>query len=49
MAAYEQYLDVVRGLKMVAEREGWTLFEVESLWRPQDEPAEDEDIVNQPG
>ncbi len=49
MATYEQYLDVVRGLKMVAEREGWTLLEVESLWRPQDEPSEDEDIVNQAG
>jgi hypothetical protein len=44
MATYEQYLDVVRGLKMIAERECWTLFEVESLWKPQNESSEDEDM-----
>jgi len=30
--SYERYLEVIAGLKMIAESEGWTLFETESLW-----------------
>lgn len=32
VTSYERYLDVIAGLKMIAESEGWTLFETESLW-----------------
>ena len=33
LKTYEQYARVIEGLRMVAEREGCILFEVESLWR----------------
>jgi hypothetical protein len=32
VTSYERYLEVIAGLKMIAESEGWTLFETESLW-----------------
>jgi hypothetical protein len=32
VTTYGRYLKVIEGLKMVAEFEGWTLFETESLW-----------------
>jgi hypothetical protein len=32
VTTYRHYLKVIEGLTMVAESEGWTLFETESLW-----------------
>jgi hypothetical protein len=32
VTTYGRYLEVIEGLNMVAESEGWTLFETESLW-----------------
>jgi hypothetical protein len=37
MKTYDDYLNVIRGVRMVADREGCTLFEVESLWCVEDE------------
>lgn len=36
IVTYEQYRDVIRGLREVATRENCTLFETESLWSTRD-------------
>ena len=36
IVTYEQYRDVIRGLREVATRENCTLFETESLWSARD-------------
>lgn len=41
IASYDQYRDVIKGLRLVAARENCTLFEAESLWSAREADGED--------